>query len=114
MTDRLFAITPEGDLRILLDDDHDSAAGKALMAAFERDEATPAHMLACGGTIAPWMASVTFGGARPEDRLYRQPARHADSLFPRAGRRPADGALVGRYFPTLKLTVPRLCTSSWT
>jgi sugar lactone lactonase YvrE len=63
MTDRLFAITPDGDLRILLDDDHDSAAGKALMAAFERDEATPAHMLACGGTIAPWMASITFGGA---------------------------------------------------
>lgn len=63
MTDRLFAITPEGKLRILLDDDHDSAAGRALMAAFERDEAKPEHMLACGGTIAPWMASVTFGGA---------------------------------------------------
>ena len=63
MTDRLFAITPEGDFRILLDDDHDSAAGHALMAAFERDEAKPEHMLACGGTIAPWMASVTFGGA---------------------------------------------------
>lgn len=62
MTDRIFAITPEGDLRILLDDDRDSNAGRALMAAFARDEATPELMLACGGTIAPWFASVTFGG----------------------------------------------------
>lgn len=62
MTDRIFAITPEGDLRILLDDDNDSAAGRALMAAFARDAATPELMLACGGRIAPWFASVTFGG----------------------------------------------------
>lgn len=63
MIDRLFAITPEGDLRILLDDDRGSAAGKALMAAFAAGEATPGLMLACGGTIAPWFASITFGGA---------------------------------------------------
>lgn len=62
MTDRIFAITPEGDLRILLDDDRDSAAGRALMEAFARDAATPELMLACGGSIAPWFASVTFGG----------------------------------------------------
>ncbi len=62
MTDRIFAITPEGDLRILLDDNRDSAAGRALMAAFDRGEATPELMLACGGTIAPWFASLTFGG----------------------------------------------------
>jgi gluconolactonase len=62
MTDRIFAITPEGDLRILLDDDQDSTAGRALMDAFARDAATPELMLACGGTIAPWFASVTFGG----------------------------------------------------
>lgn len=63
MLDRVFAITPEGELRILLDDDRGSAAGKALMEAFARDEATPELMLACGGTIAPWFASITFGGA---------------------------------------------------
>lgn len=63
MLDRIFAITPEGELRILLDDDRGSAAGKALMAAFARDEATPELMLACGGAIAPWFASITFGGA---------------------------------------------------
>lgn len=63
MTDRIFAITPDGDLRILLDDDKGSEAGKALMRAFEADAATPELMLACGGAIAPWFASVTFGGA---------------------------------------------------
>lgn len=62
MTDRIFAVTPEGELRILLDDDGGSPAGRALMEAFERDEATPELMLACGGTIAPWFASLTFGG----------------------------------------------------
>lgn len=62
MIDRVFAITPDGELRIVLDDDHNSDSGRALMAAFARDEATPQHMLACGGTIAPWFASVTFGG----------------------------------------------------
>jgi sugar lactone lactonase YvrE len=61
-TDRIFAITPEGDLRILLDDDRGSETGKAFLAAFARDEATPELMLACGGTIAPWCASITFGG----------------------------------------------------
>lgn len=62
MTDRIFAITPDGDLRILLDDDRGSVAGRALMAAFAQDAATPDLMLAAGGTIAPWFASVTFGG----------------------------------------------------
>lgn len=63
MTDRIFAITPEGEFRVILDDDNGSAAGQRLLAAFERDEATPELMLAAGGTIAPWTASVTFGGS---------------------------------------------------
>lgn len=63
MTDRIFAITPDGDLRILLDDDHGSAAGRALLEAFERDAVTPELMMACGGRIAPMFTSVTFGGA---------------------------------------------------
>lgn len=62
MTDRVFAITPDGDLRILLDDDNGSPEGKALLQAFEEDRVTPELQLACGGTIAPWMASITFGG----------------------------------------------------
>ncbi|MBC9206556.1 SMP-30/gluconolactonase/LRE family protein [Roseomonas aerophila] len=62
MTDRIFAITPDGDLRIILDDDRGSEAGRTLMEAFARDAATSQLMLACGGAIAPWFASVTFGG----------------------------------------------------
>jgi sugar lactone lactonase YvrE len=61
MTDRIFAITPDGDLRIILDDDNPEPS-RRLMDAFRRDAVTPEHMLACGGTIAPWFASVTFGG----------------------------------------------------
>ena len=61
MTDRIFAITPEGELRIILDDDNPEAS-KRLLDAFERGQSTPDLMLAAGGTIAPWFASVTFGG----------------------------------------------------
>ncbi len=60
--DRVFAITPDGDLRILLDDDRDSEPGKALMDAFARDAVTPELIGATGGTIAKWFTSVTFGG----------------------------------------------------
>ena len=62
MADKIFAITPNGDLRILLDDG-DDAASQALDDAFQADALTPDHLFACGGTIAPWTASVTFGGA---------------------------------------------------
>ncbi|MBI2528578.1 MAG: SMP-30/gluconolactonase/LRE family protein [Candidatus Rokubacteria bacterium] len=61
MADQIFALTPEGDLRILLDDGKPEAS-RALEEAFQRDAVTPEHMLACGGTLAPWFASVTFGG----------------------------------------------------
>ncbi|UAK25294.1 SMP-30/gluconolactonase/LRE family protein [Sphingomonas nostoxanthinifaciens] len=61
-TDRIFAITPAGDLRIILDDDRDSEAGRQLLQAYAEERITPELMLACGGTVAPWMASVTFGG----------------------------------------------------
>ncbi|MGF1665099.1 MAG: SMP-30/gluconolactonase/LRE family protein [Acidimicrobiia bacterium] len=60
--DQIFAITPEGELRIILDDDQGSAAGAAFLEAFWADAVRPEHMLACGGEVAPWMASVTFGG----------------------------------------------------
>lgn len=61
MSDRIFALTPEGEFRVILDDDNPEPSA-ALYEAFERDAVTPNHMLACGGTIAPWFASVTFGG----------------------------------------------------
>ena len=61
MVDRLFVLTPQGELRILLDDG-DPQASRALMEHWERGSATMAHMAAARGTIAPWMASITFGG----------------------------------------------------
>ena len=61
MSDQLFALTPEGECRILLDDGN-AEATDALERAFEARQITPELMLAASGTIAPWMASVTFGG----------------------------------------------------
>jgi gluconolactonase len=61
MVDKIFAITPEGDLHIILDDSEETSA-KALMHGFDTGGVTPDLMLAAGGKIAPWFASVTFGG----------------------------------------------------
>ena len=61
MADKIFALTPEGEQRILLDDGK-ADASHALEDAFQRNEVTPGHMLAAMGTIAPWTASITFGG----------------------------------------------------
>lgn len=61
MCDQIFAITPAGDFHIILDDDVPEPS-MSLREAFFDDAVTPDHMLACGGEIAPWMASVTFGG----------------------------------------------------
>ena len=61
MADQIFAITPEGNFHVILDDTNEEA-GMALEQAFVEDRVTPDDMLAAGGTIAPWFASVTFGG----------------------------------------------------
>ena len=61
MADQIFAITPEGDFHVLLDDANEEA-GMVLEQAFVEDRVTPDDMLDAGGTIAPWFASVTFGG----------------------------------------------------
>ncbi len=61
MSDQLFVLTPEGDCQILLDDGNPEATD-ALEKAFYERRVTPELMLAASGAIAPWMASVTFGG----------------------------------------------------
>lgn len=61
MSDQIFVITPEGDFFVVLDDG-DPEAARRLEQAFAEDRATPELMLACGGTLAPWFSSVTFGG----------------------------------------------------
>lgn len=62
MADRLVAITPEGDLLTILDAGGDKQALAELDKAWEERRVTPQLMGACGGTVCPWMASLTFGG----------------------------------------------------
>jgi sugar lactone lactonase YvrE len=62
MVDRLIALTPQGDVLALLDDGNADASAN-LMRKMDDGSATPEDMLAARGTLAPWMASVTFGGA---------------------------------------------------
>lgn len=61
MYDRLIAITPEGDVLTLLDDGVPEQVA-ALDRNYYARTLTPELMLASKGTIAPWMASLTFGG----------------------------------------------------
>jgi gluconolactonase len=60
-SDKLFVLTPEGDLKILLDEG-DPVKVDALEQAFFRNHVTEDVLFATGQGIAPWMASVTFGG----------------------------------------------------
>lgn len=60
-SDKLFVLTPEGDLKILLDEG-DPAKVDALEKQFFAGKVTENVLFATGQGIAPWMASVTFGG----------------------------------------------------
>lgn len=60
--DRLIAITPEGEVLELLDDGN-AAGTAAVEAAYATGEPVPFDILMqAGGTLCPWLASVTFGG----------------------------------------------------
>lgn len=60
--DRLIAITPDGDVLELLDDGNASGTA-AFEAAFATGASVPFDtLMGAGGTICPWLASVTFGG----------------------------------------------------
>ncbi|MFT3816811.1 MAG: SMP-30/gluconolactonase/LRE family protein [Rubrivivax sp.] len=61
MIDQLIALTPEGDKRVLLDDG-DPQASRVLAERMAAGIATMDDMVRAQGTLAPWMASVTFGG----------------------------------------------------
>ena len=60
-SDKLFVLTPDGDMRVLLDEG-DPAKVAALEEAFFKNTVTEAVLFATGCGLAPWMASVTFGG----------------------------------------------------
>ena len=61
LTERLIALTPDGEVLTLLDDGNPGA-----LAVYEQHYAagttTPDLMGACRGTLAPMMASLSFGG----------------------------------------------------
>lgn len=61
MTDKLIAITPEGEVLTLLDDSNAEAVAE-LYRQRDAGALTPATMQAARGSLAPWMASITFGG----------------------------------------------------
>jgi gluconolactonase len=61
MVDQLIALTPTGEKRLLLDDG-DPEASRNLRAKMDAGTVTAEDMQRAHGSVAPWMASVTFGG----------------------------------------------------
>ncbi len=61
MVDQLIALTPQGD-KLLLLDDGDPEASRNLRTRMEAGTVTAEDMARARGTVAPWMASITFGG----------------------------------------------------
>jgi gluconolactonase len=60
-SDKLFVLGPEGEFRLLLDEGHPTKV-EALEKAFLENKVNEQVLFATGQGIAPWMASVTFGG----------------------------------------------------
>ena len=61
MNDGIFAIKPDGDLHIIFDDSSPEEV-KMLDDAFQAGTVETELLLQCGGGIATWCASITFGG----------------------------------------------------
>lgn len=61
MSDQLIALTPEGEVLTLLDDGDPQATAR-LNRHYADKTLTPDIMQAARGTLAPWLASLTFGG----------------------------------------------------
>ncbi|MFT4067741.1 SMP-30/gluconolactonase/LRE family protein [Paraburkholderia sp.] len=61
LTEKLIALTPDGDVLTLLDDGNPEALAR-YEEHYRLGTTTPELMGACRGTLAPLMASVTFGG----------------------------------------------------
>ena len=62
MADQLFFLTPEGGEFHIFSTTETRRLLWPWKRAFVEDHLTPEMMLAAGGTIAPWFASITFGG----------------------------------------------------
>ncbi|HEY5333529.1 MAG TPA: SMP-30/gluconolactonase/LRE family protein [Solirubrobacterales bacterium] len=60
-TDGIFAITPEGEVRILFEDSTPEEIA-SFDRTFQEGKVDMDVLLTTGGSVAPWCASVTFGG----------------------------------------------------
>lgn len=61
MNDGIFAITPDGELRIIYDDSTPEEVER-LDTAFQKGQVNAELLLSFGGPVATWCASITFGG----------------------------------------------------
>ncbi len=61
LTERLIALTPDGQLLTLLDDGNPEALA-VYEQHYQAGTTTPELMASCKGTLAPMMASIAFGG----------------------------------------------------
>jgi len=93
LTERLIALTPEGEVLVLLDDGNPPALA-VYEQHYQAGTTTPELMAACRGTLAPMMASIAFGG--PDLRTVYL------------------GSLAGTTLPTFRSPVPGLPLSHWT
>jgi sugar lactone lactonase YvrE len=91
-SDKLFVLTPEGDLKILLDEGDPQKVDR-LEQAFFNNHVTEDVLFVTGQGIAPWMASVTFGGPRLETVYI--------------------GSLKGKRIPYFRAPVPGLPMVHW-
>jgi sugar lactone lactonase YvrE len=92
ISDRIAVLTPEGDEHIVFDDG-DPAKVKVFDEHFFAGTVTPEVMMGCGGSVAPWTASLTFGG--PD----------LQTLY--------IGSLRGTTIPYLRVPVPGLPMVHW-
>ena len=92
LTERLIALTPQGEVITLLDDGNPEALA-IYEEHYQNGTTTPELMGACKGSLAPMMASITFGG--PDLRTVY------------------IGSLAGSTLPTFRSPVPGLPLAHW-
>ena len=61
-SDKLFVLTPQGDMRVLLDEGDPEKVDALEQRVLRKQRHAEDVLFATGRGVAPWMASVTFGG----------------------------------------------------
>ena len=110
-SDKLFVLTPQGDLRVLLDEGR-PGAGRCAGASVLR------QLRDRGGPVPNGSWNRALDGQRHVRRpgfahgLYRIVERHANPVLPLAGGRASDGALDGEAMRLIGLLAAGLCVGS--